>query len=102
LNTYISSKVAEAERIALELETRSTFVTAYDIKQRILGRAPEDFFAYVESRKDIMEREYTIGTIKRYKSVVKKLRSFCKADSLYFDEIGRFKLILTVIKSGYE
>jgi integrase/recombinase XerD len=87
LNTYISSKIAEAERIALELETRSIFVTSYDIKQRILGRAPADFFAYVETRKDIMEREYTIGTIRRYKSVVKKLRSFCKVNSLYFDEI---------------
>ena len=31
INTYLSSKVAEAERIALELETRSTFVTTHDI-----------------------------------------------------------------------
>ena len=54
INTYISSKVAEAERIALELETRSTFVTSYDIKNKILGRAPADFFEYVENRKDIM------------------------------------------------
>ena len=88
LNAYLSSKIAEAERIALELETRSTFVTSYDIKHRILGGTPEDFFAYVENRKDIMEREYAIGTIRRYKSVVKKFRNFCKGDSLYFDDIN--------------
>jgi len=88
INTYISSKVAGAERIALELETRSTLVTSYDIKHKILGRAPADFFKYVEDRKDIMEKEYTIGTIRRYKCAVKKLQSFCKSDSLYFDDIN--------------
>src|SRR5437764_15228589 len=35
-----------------------------------------------------MQREYTIGTIKRYKTVVKKLRSFCKDESLYLDDIN--------------
>ena len=88
MNTYISSKVAEAERIALELETRSTSVTSYDIKHKILGKAPADFFEYVENRKDIMDKEYTIGTIRRYKCVVKKLRSLCQRDSLYFDDIN--------------
>ncbi len=87
LNTYISSKIAEAERIALELETRSVFVTSSDIKHKILGRAPADFFEYVENRKDIMDKEYSIGTIRRYKCVVKKLRAFCKRESLYFDDI---------------
>lgn len=88
INAYISSKVAEAERIALDLEIRSTFITSYDIKHKILGRAPADFFAYVENRKDIMNREYTIGTIRRYKCIVNKLRSFCKRDLLYFDDIN--------------
>ncbi len=87
INTYISAKVAEAERIARELETRSTFVTSYDIKHKILGRAPADFFEYVENRKDIMDKEYSIGTIRRYNCVVRKLRSFCKKESLYFDDI---------------
>jgi integrase/recombinase XerD len=88
INSYISSKVAEAERIVLEMETRSTSVTAYVIKHKILGRAPKDFFEYVENRKDIMDKAFTIGTIRRYKCAVKKLRSFCKRDSLYFDDIN--------------
>jgi integrase/recombinase XerD len=88
INTYISAKVAEAERIALELETRSTSITAYDIKHKILGKAPADFFEHVENRKDIMNREYTIATIRRYKCVVNKLKLFYKRDSLYFDDIN--------------
>jgi len=88
INTYISSKVAEAERIALELETRSASVTSYDIKHKILGRAPGDFFEYFENRKDIIDKEYTIGTIRRYKCAMNKLHSFYKSDSLYFDDIN--------------
>ncbi|MEI9913241.1 MAG: site-specific integrase [Bacteroidota bacterium] len=88
INTYIATKVAEAERITLELETRSTPVTSCDIKHRILGKAPADFFEYVENRKDIMDKEYAIGTIRRYKCVMNKLREFCKGDSLYFDDIN--------------
>jgi len=82
INSYISSKIAEAERIALELETKSIFVTAYDIKHKILGKAPADFFEYFENRKDIIDKEYTIGTIRRYKCAVNKLPSLCKRDSL--------------------
>lgn len=88
INTYISAKVAEAERIALEMETRSTSITSYDIKHKILGRAPADFFEYVENRKDIMDKEYTIGTIRRYKCAVNKLKVFYKCDKLYFDDIN--------------
>lgn len=72
INAYISSKVAEAERIALELETRSISVTAYDIKHKILGRDPGDFFEYFKKRKDIMNKGYSIGTIRRYKCAVNK------------------------------
>src|SRR5690349_13114772 len=97
INTYISSKVAEAERIALELETKSKFVTSYDIKHKILGRAPSDFFEYVQNRKDIMDKEYTVGTIRRYQCAVNKLRSFCKRDSLYFDDIT-----VTLIKDFHQ
>lgn len=88
INTYISSKVAEAERIALELETRSTLVTSYDIKHKILGRSPADFFEYFQNRKDILDKAYTIGTIRRYRCAVKKLQSFYKRDKLYFDDIN--------------
>jgi site-specific recombinase XerD len=35
-----------------------------------------------------MDTEYTVGTIRRYKCAVNKLRSFCKKDSLYFDDIN--------------
>lgn len=34
-----------------------------------------------------MDKEYTIGTARRYKCAVNKLGSFYKSNSLYFDDI---------------
>lgn len=50
INSYITQKEAEAEAIALELEIQSKFVTAYDIKARIIGDIPKDFFEYMQNR----------------------------------------------------
>lgn len=69
INSYISSKVEKAERIALELETIFTFAYAYDIKNRILGEIPVIFFEYFENRKNTLDESYTIGTMIRYKCV---------------------------------
>lgn len=88
INNYLTSKEAEAEAISLEMETKSKFITAYDIKSKILGKAPSDFFSYVKKREQIVNQEYSIGTARRYKCVVEKLKSFCKRDVLYFDEIN--------------
>lgn len=87
INNYISFKVAEAEKISLELETKSKSVTSCNIRSKILGKAPSDFFAFFVSRESIMDREYSIGTIRRYRCVVEKLKIFCKRERLYFDDI---------------
>jgi integrase/recombinase XerD len=54
LNNYLASK--EAEAIALELETRSKSVTACDIKSRIIGKPPGDFFIYATIRQGYVQR----------------------------------------------
>jgi len=83
INSYISSKIAEAERIALELETKSIFVTAYDIKHKILGKAPADFFEYFENRKDIIDKEAQLV------SDYKKAYAFIQQDNHFSaDEIN--------------
>ena len=46
INSFILSKEAEAEAISLEMETKSKFVTSYDIKSRIIGNPPSDFMLF--------------------------------------------------------
>lgn len=65
INTFLATKEAEAEALALEMETKSKLITAYDIKAKIIGRAPEDFFAFVEMHRHILYEGLTIGTVNK-------------------------------------
>ena len=88
INSFLSIKEAEAEATSLEMESRSKFVSAYDIKSKLLGIAPGDFFVFFEKRIKERTEEFSIGTIGHYNSVLKKLKNFCGKDQLYFDELN--------------
>jgi len=88
INSYLSIKEAEAEAVSLEMESRSKFVSAYDIKSKLLGIAPGDFFTFFEKRITERTEEFSIGTINHYKCVLKKLKNFCCKELLYFDELN--------------
>ena len=88
INNFLAVKEAEAEALALEMETKSKFITAYDIKSKIIGKAPEDFFAFVELHRKTLFENLTIGSIRRYEGILSKLKKFCKNEPLFFDEIN--------------
>jgi len=88
INNFLMSKEAEAEAIALEMETKSRHITAYDIKSRIIGRPPADFFEFMEGRIKAQSQELSIGTIRRFGGILAKLKKFVKTDRLFFDEIN--------------
>ena len=88
INGYLAQKEAEAEAIALELEMKSKFVSVYDIKARLLGHAPADFFEFARQRIQAQAEELSVGTIRRHKTIIDKLQRFCNRSRLYFDEIN--------------
>ena len=61
---------------------------AYDIKSKIIGKAPEDFFAFVELHRKALFENLTIGSMRRYEGILSKLKKFCKNEPLFFDEIN--------------
>jgi len=87
LNYYLVSKEAEAESIALELETRSKSVTAVDVKARILGKVPQDFFTFAEKYGKMMSSEWSVGNYRKFLSVLTKFKLYNKGKRLYFDEV---------------
>ena len=87
LNCYLAVKEAEATSIALELETRSKSVTALDIKARILGRPPADFFAFAEKYGKQMSPEWSVGNYRKFLSVLAKFKEYKKGKKVYFDEV---------------
>ena len=87
LNAYIAQKVAEAEDIAVTMETKSKSLHTSSIKEKINGKAPTEFFPYAESYIASFEMADKIATYKRGKSVIKKLREYINDRTLYFDEL---------------
>ncbi len=87
INNYLAAKIATAEAISLDLETKFSLVSAKDIKAKFVGKKPIDFFEFVKLRAAIREKEYSIGSIRRYKCVVAKLKKYWGKSILYFDEI---------------
>ena len=87
MNAMIAQRVADAEGVSVEMETKSKTISSYKIKEKILGLAPVDFFPFAEKHMKNLEKEGNIGTYLIYKSVIEKIKKYCKNKPLYFDDI---------------
>lgn len=87
MNAYIAQRVADAEGVAVELETKSKKISSHKIKEKIIGAAPVDFFPFAEKHINKLKKEGNYGSYKRYESVIEKLKRYCDKKPLYFDDI---------------
>lgn len=87
LNALIAKRVSDAEGITADLETKSKTITSKKIKEEILGMEPVEFFPYAEKYIQSLEMSGKIGSLRRAKSVIKKMKDYQNGVPLYFDEI---------------
>jgi len=87
LNAFITLRKAEAEGVAVDMETKSKSVSSYRIKEKILGEAPLEFFPYADKYVDSLEAAGKINTHKRAKSIIGKLRDYMNDKTLFFNDI---------------
>ena len=88
INNFITKKIAETQALSLSMETKSKFVTVYDIKSKLVGNGPAEFFSYFEKQIRLRTEEFSIGTILHYKTVLKKLKIYWKKERLYFEDVN--------------
>lgn len=86
MNSFLAQKEAEAEGIALEMQTKSKSVSTHKIKENILGKSSPEFFVYAEKYLSSLKAGGKIGTYKRAKTVITKLKEFTKGKHLFFDD----------------
>jgi integrase/recombinase XerD len=96
LNNYIAVKIAEAEGVALELETAGKGISATKIKDTLLGKRSESFLKYADTFIQGLEKNGQISTAAKAKAIFSKLRDYLGNKELLFDE-----LTVTFLK-GYE
>jgi integrase/recombinase XerD len=88
INSFITKKIAETQALSLSMETKSKFVTVYDIKSKLVGNGPAEFFSYFEKQIRLRTEEFSIGTILHYKTVLAKLKNYWKKERLYFEDVN--------------
>lgn len=88
MNAMIAQRIADAEGVVVELETKSKTISSYKIKEKIIGAAPVDFFPYAEKYLQSLEKSGKIGTYNRAKAVIQKLKAYRNNNPLYFDDIS--------------
>ena len=87
LNNFIAHKVAEAEGVALEMETNSKYVSPKSIKQNIMGTSPDSFIKYFERYIENLKKNGKTGTHDKAKAVYSKLCTYLDNKDLAFDEV---------------
>lgn len=87
LNALIRENEAKANRALVDMELESEDSTATAVQETIKGKKPLEFFPYFEKYNESLKAKGKIGTYKRGKTVLEKLRAYRKSDSLLFSEI---------------
>jgi integrase/recombinase XerD len=87
LNNYIAHKVAEAQGIALEMETNSKYVSPRSIKENILGRSSQSFIQYYKNYLESLLKNGKLGTHDKANAVYSKLCTYLNNKDLTFDEL---------------
>ncbi|MEP7129008.1 MAG: phage integrase SAM-like domain and Arm DNA-binding domain-containing protein, partial [Chitinophagales bacterium] len=87
LNSFISNKFTELQDQVFEHETLSKSLTTRQLKNKIYGNKPSDFFRFADQACELYLQADKIGTHDKNKSVINKVRDFWKSGELMFQDI---------------
>lgn len=87
VNNYIAHKLAEAEGHALELETKLKTFSSKEIKDAVMGKAPESFLKYADRFFVEMENKLQASSLDKTRHIVAKVKAYMKGNDLSFDEL---------------
>lgn len=87
LNSFLSNKFAELQDQVFEHTTISKAITNKQLKEKIYGKKPSDFFSFANGVVEEYSKIGAIGTYDRNKSIVHKLKEFAQEKELSFHDI---------------
>jgi integrase/recombinase XerD len=87
LNSFLSNKYAELQDQVFEHETISKSTTTRQLKEKIYGKKPEDFFAFANEAVGNYKADGKISTYITHCSTIRTLREYAKNQSLMFQDI---------------
>jgi len=87
LNNLIVQKLAEANNIALEMETKNRYVSSNRIKDKIMGKTSSSFTEYSHKYRDALKTANKMGTHDKVNAVLSKLEAYLENAEINFGEI---------------
>lgn len=86
VNAYLGKKLAEAESIAVSMETNADFINCKKVKENILGKPSVSIIDYMEQYLADLKAKGKIGTYDKTKATLLKLKTYIKHKDLGFEE----------------
>ncbi len=87
LNSYITNKFTEIQDTVFEHETISKSLTSRNLRDKVFGKKPSDFFAFANEVIAKYRQEGKIGTFQKNQSIIKKLIDYRPTTRLTFYDI---------------
>ncbi len=87
LNSFLHTKYTELEDQLLEQETTTKSLTTRQIKEKIYGKKPEDFFAFADETVNAYKDDGKISTYITHNSTIKTLKDYVKGSAIMFQDI---------------
>lgn len=87
LNSFLSNKFTELQDQVFEHETISKSTTTRQLKEKIYGKKPEDFFAFADEAVSNYKANGQISTYITQNSAVNTLRKYVDGRSIMFQDI---------------
>ncbi len=87
LNSFITNKFAELQDQVFEHETISKSTTSRQLKEKIYGKKPEDFFGFADEIVNAYKEDGKISTYITHSSTIKTLKDYVKGSAIMFQDI---------------
>lgn len=87
VNNYIRKKLSELNDQVLEQETHHKSLSVQNLKEKIYGKKPSDFFSFANATVQRYLRDGKVSTYDKTASIINKLLNYTKGKSLNFQDI---------------
>ncbi len=87
INAYLTTKFGELQNKVLDVETTHKSVTQKELKEKIYGKTPTNFFTFTEALIENYKSKNQIALTDKYSVLLEKLEFFLGKRELYFQEI---------------
>ena len=87
INAELNTKLGDVQSEIADLETKGRSITSKQIKEKVYGKEPENFFNYAFEVIQEPLKEGKIGSHKMYEGILSKLEEHVGHRELYFDDI---------------